>query len=204
MKMKIIKIAGASLLAVALVPMAQAIPSITGTVTFDGTIQLGNSNGVPVSSVANATQVLAWYGNNGVGSPYVASSSLALSAASFAPVTFATPWAFGPQASLWSYVASDGDTFAFSLNTITSGPTVQGNPSVLSVTGLGTISEISGPVAYANTPGTWSFSTSDPAAGGVFSFQAASGTNVPDGGATMMLLGMALSGVALLRRKLTA
>ena len=195
----IIKIASVAAVALAMTQTLQAVP-ITGSVTFDGTVQLGNA-GNPVSSVASATEVLNWYGNNGAGNPYVASSSGSLAAASFQPVTFATPWTFGTQSSLWSYLASNGDTFTFSLTHINS-DTVSGSPAALTITGSGTITA-TGPVAFDATGGTWAFSTQDPESGGVFSFSAASGS-VPDGGATAMMLGLALSGIALLKKKLTA
>lgn len=98
-------------------------------------------------------------------------------------------------------MGSDGDTFKFSANTITS-DSVSGSPSELEVTGTGTITA-TGPVSFSPTPGTWVFTTYA-ASGGVFSFSAAPGAPVPDGGATMLLLGIALLGAALLKKKLPA
>ena len=193
----IIKIASVAVVALALTQAAQAT-QISGAVTFFGTIQLGNS-GVAVSTVTGANEVLNWYGIAGAGVPFVSSSSGNLSASTSpaATVTFATPWVFGPQASLWSYTGLDGDTFTFSLTTAS----ISNDGNSISITGMGVITA-TGPVAFDATPASWNFTTQNPSAGGVFSFSAASGA--PDGGATMMMLGIALSGVALLRKKLVA
>jgi hypothetical protein len=54
---------------------------------------------------------------------------------------------------------------------------------------------------------SWSFTSQDPASGSnptSWSFSASANSVVPDGGATVILLGIALSGVALLRKKLAA
>jgi hypothetical protein len=174
---------------------------ISGSVTFAGSVQLGNALNNPVGTVAAATQVLTWSGPAAGGLPYVASSSGNLSAGFLTPVTFATPWKFGVQANLWSYTASDGDVFTFSLSSITS-DSIQGSPNTLSITGTGSIIA-TGPVALSATPGTWTFTTSDPSSGGTFTFQGATGS-IPDGGMTVMLLGAALSAMGLLRRKLIA
>lgn len=54
---------------------------------------------------------------------------------------------------------------------------------------------------YDATPGNWIFTANQ--AGGSFSFSSSNGS-VPDGGSTVMLLGAALSALALLRKKLIA
>ena len=59
---------------------------------------------------------------------------------------------------------------------------------------------------YTPTTLSWSFTSQDPSVTQdplTFTFSASS-NSVPDGGATVMLLGIALSGVALLKRKLVA
>jgi hypothetical protein len=201
MKNKWLILAGA--VALTAFSTAQATP-ITGSVTFNGNVELGNAGGTQVLLVEQAAQVLAWSGPAVGGLPYVASSGGSLAAAFLTPVTFATPWGFGTQANLWSYTASDGDVFSFSLNAITVN-TLNGSPGseTLSIIGTGLITEVSGPVTFSATAGTWTFTTSDPSAGGTFSIQAATGA-IPDGGMTVMLLGAALSAMGLLRRKLIA
>jgi hypothetical protein len=174
----------------------QAVP-ISGSVTFAGGVTLDSG-----STVAGATKVTAWASP----APFIVSSGGNLSAPTFTPATFATPWTFtAATPALWSYLATDLDTFTFSLN---AGSTVvftgSGLTESVTVTGNGTITA-SGPVAFDPTVGTWSFTTQNPSgAGGVFSFSAASGIPTPDGGTTILLLGAALSGLGLLRRKLTA
>lgn len=94
MKMKRIEFAGATLFALALLPMAQAT-QITGTVTFGDSVKLG-SNGAPVSVVAAANEVLNWYVSTGTSAsnPDVTTSGGNLAAAFHTPVTFATSAGF--------------------------------------------------------------------------------------------------------------
>jgi hypothetical protein len=76
------------------------------------------------------------------------------------------PWTFtSGLANLW-YV--DGFTFTLEHSTITT----QGN-GFLSVTGTGTISGH----GFADTPGSWRFSTQNPPANSVFSFSASTTAN---------------------------
>lgn len=109
-------------------------------------------------------------------------------------VTMASTYTFVPSTpapGLWSV---GGFTFD-----LTSSVVDLQNSSFLLITGTGTISGN----GFDNTPGTWSFTSQSPAARGVFSFSAvSSGTGVPDGGTTVALLGLAVFGVELARRKL--
>jgi hypothetical protein len=170
----------------------QAIP-ISGNVTFFGNATLDSG-----SSVVGATKVTGW------SSTVVTASSGNLFATPFlTAATFTAPWTFGTgQTALWSFVGANGDTFTFNLLSSTLATIVPGSPSTLTVTGAGTISA-TGPVALDSTAGTWAFSTQDPSVNGTFSFSAASGT-VPDGGTTVMLLGGALVGLGLLRKRVLA
>ena len=56
---------------------------------------------------------------------------------------------------------------------------------------------------FDSTPGVFRFTSQSPAAGGVFSFSAATGTvnGVPDGGTTAALLGLSLIGLTVVHRK---
>ena len=189
--------------AVALIGVAttvQAIP-ITGAVTFAGGALLNTA------SAGTATMVTGW--NGGVGgpaNPFTISSSGNLATAALTPVAFTAPMLFNNpgQLSLWSYVSSiSGTTFTFNL--IASSIFSQGAGTV-SVVGTGTIvASGAGSAGLSATPGTWTFTTSDPGTGTgpTFSFQAATGA-IPDGGTTVLLLGAALSGLSLIRRKLVA
>ena len=199
MKNKMIKLAVVAAASVALAQTVQA-GLINGSVTFAGGVALDTT------SAGTATEVVSWTGPQGSGllTPVVESSSLDLAAVFNAPVTFSPNWVFGAGANpLWSYTGLDGDTFTFDL--VSSYIFSQGgSPASVTVDGTGTITA-TGPVAFSATTGTWSFSTQNPSAGtpAVFSFSAAAGS-VPDGGTTAMLLGAALSGLALLKRKLVA
>lgn len=111
-----------------------------------------------------------------------------------ASVTMAEPYIFSPSTptpALWSV---GGFTFDLSGSTV-----VQQDSNFLIITGSGTISGN----GFDATPGDWSFTSQSPDANGVFSFSAVtSGQGVPDGGATVALLGLAFFGVELARRKL--
>ena len=173
----------------------QAVP-ISGAITFKGGVNLNTA------SAGTATAVTGWTGVGAGGTPTVLLSSL--SAGAVAPLTgvlFAAPWSFnsGAIAGFWSV---GGYTFDLASSAIFS---QGGFPASVSVTGTGVIKH----AGFDDTTGTWAFSTQDPSVtlpgnnSPQFSFSAATGT-VPDGGATVLLLGAALSGLSLIRRKLVA
>jgi hypothetical protein len=157
-------------------------------ITFAGGAELGDANGFAVNSVNDATQVIGWLDEMG-NRPTVESVSGVF--AQFATVgdtvTFTPTWSFnsGPIAMFWTV-----DGFTFDL--IASQIIYQAN-GFLAVYGTGTITG-NGYTA----PGTWRFSTQDDPSNGVFSFSA---STVPDGGATVALLGLALAGIEGIRRK---
>jgi len=175
--------------------IAQAVP-ISGDITFAGGVELDTT------SAGTATEVLAWTGVNGEGSPTVISADGSFSALVGDSATFSAPWFFnsGSVADLWSV---GGFTFDLtSSHVIFQG----GSPAVVAVDGIGAV------MGNGESPEamTWSFSTSDPGAAGistlVFSFQVASGTTaaVPDGGTTAMLLGLGVLGLGLVKKQILA
>jgi len=184
--------------------VAQAVP-ISGDITFVGGVELNTS------SAATATEVLAWTGFGGNGSPYVESAD-----GSFAGITpgssatFSSPWFFdsGAVADLWSV---GGFTFDLTSSHITyQATTVEGGVPIGAVTveGIGAVSGNGlSPEAM-----TWSFTLNDPGAAGtgglIFSFQVADGTSssssVPDGGTTAMMLGLGMLGLGLIKKQLFA
>ncbi|HOC57334.1 MAG TPA: VPDSG-CTERM sorting domain-containing protein [Verrucomicrobiota bacterium] len=103
-----------------------------------------------------------------------------------------------PVIPLWTFT-SGPLTYSFDLLSLS---IQQQNNSFLNLVGTGTL-KLTG---FEDTTGNWSFTI--PNAGGAqhanFEFTFANSQNavVPDGGMTAMLLGAALSGLALLRRKL--
>ncbi|EEF62393.1 VPDSG-CTERM sorting domain-containing protein [Pedosphaera parvula] len=180
--MKWIKISVAAVM-LALGTWSVSATPINGTITFAGGVTLNNAD------AGAATAVTGWV------APFVQSSggdfgSIAVNT----PVSIHAPWSFnsGPVASFWSVGG-----FTFDLISSSIAATVPGVGVV--VTGTGTISGNS----FTPTVGTWSFSTQNPSANAIFSFSASTGA-VPDSGTTLVLLGCALSGVGLLRKKLMA
>jgi hypothetical protein len=106
----------------------------------------------------------------------------------------ATPWIFNPSTptpGLWSV---GGFTFDLLMSTI-----VTQNANFLTITGTGTITGN----GFDPTSGTWAFSTQNSSGRPktIFSFSA-DDAPVPDGGSAVALLGIALTAIEVLRRKL--
>jgi hypothetical protein len=193
---KMIKLAGVAAVALVLVQSVQAIP-VTGAIGFTGAVQFNTS------SAGTAAAVTTWV------NPMVT-----LDSGSFSIIPLTTAATF--SAAVWNFVTtsptlpffwtvSNGTSgFQFVLNS--SGITAQG-PGFVVVNGTGTVTATgANPLGYTATTLSWSFTSQDPASThnpDQWTFSA-SANSVPDGGATVMLLGIALSGVALLRKKLTA
>jgi VPDSG-CTERM motif len=188
-----------------MVGVAEAVP-ISGNITFIGGVELDTS------SAATATEVTAWTGFGGNGSPYVESAD-----GSFAGITpgssatFSSPWFFnsGAVSGLWSV---GGFTFDLTSSKIAhQGTTIEGGVPIGAVTveGIGAITGNGlSPEAM-----TWSFSLNDPGAAGanglIFSFQVADGTvgttpTVPDGGTTSMMLGLGVLALGLVKKQMFA
>ena len=166
---------------------AQAVP-LSGAITFAGGCEMDTG------TVNTATTVTGWLDQMGV-MPHVASRSgdfVSLVAVGDI-ATFTAPWTFvsGAHPSFWSV---DGFTFD-----LTSSSIVFQAGGAINVSLIGTVS------GHGFTPTVFmgNFSSQDPPAGSppVFSFSIAFGS-VPDGGATVALLGLALAGIEGMRRKL--
>ena len=167
---------------------AQAAP-ITGTISLGGAVRFDTN------SLATATKVNIWFDDhNNAGHSTVQAGNTG-DFSGIAPGTQATMhngWQFNPSTptpGLWSV---GGFTFDLASSTI-----VVQNASFLSVSGTGTVSGN----GFDDTAMDWAFTTQS--SGGrthiVFSFSA-NGTAVPDGGATVMLLGAALGSLGIARR----
>jgi hypothetical protein len=153
------------------------------------------------SSAGTATEVTSWI------NPQVSPSNPTGSFATIAPGTAVTftgsAWTFADSTTINPFWTVGGFTFELlSSHVVSQGVTTLGQDGFVIVQGTGTV------MAAGFTPTTmsWSLTSQDPKSGASpdsWSFSA-SANSVPDGGATVMLLGIALSGVALLRRKLTA
>ena len=171
---------------------AQALPAVL----IQGNIQFGGEVAFDTNSLATATRVVTWFDvfhNAGFSSVTSATGSFA----GIAPGTsaaMAQPWIFNPSTptpGLWSV---GGFTFDLLSSTV-----VTQNASTLVIEGTGTVSGN----GFDPTAMDWSFTTqsSGGRTGTTFSFSA-NGVAVPDGGSAVALLGLALVGVEVLRRKL--
>jgi hypothetical protein len=158
---------------------AQAIP-INGIINLAGAVQLNGPFGT-------ATAVTAWL------NPHVEAGSTG----DFASIPVNTPvtmsaWQFSPSTptpALWSVAGFTFDLLSSTVVTHTSG--------FLSIDGTGIVSGN----GFDPTAMEWSF-TSQNAGGSTFSFSATGVAGVPDGGSAVALLGLALVGIEVLRRKL--
>jgi VPDSG-CTERM motif len=104
-------------------------------------------------------------------------------------------------APLWTFT-SGANTYSFDLANVS---VFSQSNSFLNLMGSGTL-HVTG---FDDTPGSWSFTISNPGGGAHANFDftfanSQTGAGVPDGGVTVALLGLALVGVEVLRRKLKA
>lgn len=177
--MKLTSKIAAAFAAIALAATTAHAAKIVGVISFDGQATINGSN----TGVSNFTGVTT-------GIPITGSFT---SVAANTPVTIAAPWSFnsGPIANFWTV---GGFTFNLSSSSII----FQSGQNVL-VGGTGMITGN----GFEATPGTWSYS-SQSGAGANVRFSASSAT-VPDGGATLALLGVSFLGLGgvsrLVRRK---
>jgi hypothetical protein len=98
---------------------------------------------------------------------------------------------------LWQVLVGT-TVYSFTVGTVNQ--TLGSGNVTLDLSGSGTLSDSISP--SDNTAGTYTlaFGSSGPA----FTFASTAASNLPDGGATVLLLGAALSAMGLLRRKLIA
>lgn len=168
----------------------QAVP-ITGTLTIQGTtkLTLGGSSGAALGT-ANGVAANTGTVTSGSGSfaPVTAGTLVAFSAFTFSPVTV-------PVLPLW-VLNSPFQDYKFDLT----GMTVNTyNASVLDISGTGILT-----IGGDSTAGTWTYRVTSSASSADFSYQSTNASLVPDGGITVMLLGVALSGIYIFRRTIRA
>ena len=166
------------------VQQAQAT-QITGAINFAGGVTLDNTD------LNTATAVVLWLDQDGF-MPTVQGASGSFAGLDNPPQTaiFANPWVFGSGApALWTV---GGFTFSLIASTIIS----QGADFLL-VSGTGIITGN----GLDPSSASWLFSIQEAPAGLVFSWSGGSEA-IPDGGATVALLGLALAGIEGIRRKL--
>lgn len=182
-------VAGIGLSAVATV---QAIP-ITGEIDQSGTATLNNVN------LGLASAATAFTGVTVGGTPTGSFTGTVGTGVTWSGFS----WPGGSANPLWTFM-SGGWTYTFVL--LTDSVSSQ-SATFLNLLGSGTLSITGAGSPYSSTTGAWSFTISNPSGGDNANFDftfANSQTAVPDGGATAILLGTALSAVGLLRKRLMA
>jgi hypothetical protein len=182
----ILAVLGIGFISCALFSHQTQAAAIHGNINFAGAVQFDTN------SLATATTVMTWFDVNGnAGFSNVtpgATGNFGIPAGTQA--TMAQPWIFNPSTptpGLWS-------VGGFTLDLLSSTVVTQ-NAQFLSITGTGIVSGN----GFDPTSMEWSFTTQN-AVGGIFSFSA-NGLAVPDGGSAVALLGIALIGIEVLRRK---
>jgi hypothetical protein len=194
MKNTLLTLVGAAAI-LALAQTTQAVP-IAGSIGFSGAVQLNTGD------VTTATTAVNWFGTQIT--PFSTSGAFLTEFGSVGgqAVTVASPWNFslgGAVANFWQV----GSAPQFTFNLISSSSLIQviSGTTFLNVFLSGTVSAI----GFDTTAFTGSFQVANPPANGITTFtERLSFNSVPDGGTTVMLLGAALSGMALIKRKLMA
>jgi hypothetical protein len=158
---------------------AQATP-INGIINFAGAVQLNGPFGT-------ATAVTAWLNAHVEAGSTGDFAAIPVNTA----VAFTAPWQFSPSVPLPALWSVAGFTFDLLTSTV-----IMHTNSVIAIEGTGVVSGN----GFEPTQMTWSFTTQN-RGGSTFSFSA-TGATVPDGGSAVALLGLALTGVEVLRRKL--
>jgi hypothetical protein len=166
-----------------------------GFITFDSTT-ITFAGGSPIVDNTLGNQPLGDYANTG-GSTVTWTGN---NAGSFVY----SPGLSGLSNPLWTFTYNL-DNYFFNLSSITTSSYVSGGLPSVTVHGLGWlyIQDASNANLFDPTLGNFTL-TSTGSGPTTFAFVAGNNTNVPDGGATVMLLGAALSAMALLRKKLMA
>jgi len=188
MKNTFLKYIASVAVGVGMMVTAQATP-FTGGISMFGDYTPNNHD------LTLATSVTIQDCYVGLGANARAGTFLAVAPA--AVVTMASPISLNPAVVpagyLWS-VPAGADTFYFKLNNLI---THDVSASSLTVYGTGWLTSHSG--NFGPTMGSYTLTLNS--LGGTFTFSSSNGA-LPDGGTTAILLGAALSGLALLRRKL--
>ena len=179
--MKLLKLALA-VLAAALVTSGAQAAMVDGAITFAGGAKFDTN------SLATATRVTLFknvkvMSEDGDFTGIVSDDDA---------VTMAVPYIFTPSTATPALWSVDGFTFDLDGSVV-----VLQNADFLLISGTGTITGN----GFDPTPGTWSFTAQSPTADGVFSFSSSDGFRAPDGGSTVALLGLGLTGIWMIRRK---
>ena len=157
----------------------------------------GTANNLNNTLLGSATSVAFFTGVTVGGSPTGAFTGTVGSSVTWSGFSWPSNVLVAP---LWTFV-SGANTYSFDLANVSISS--QSN-SFLNLEGFGTL-HVTG---FDDTPGSWSFTISNPGGGAHANFdftfansQTATGA-VPDGGSAVALLGIALVGIEFARRKL--
>jgi VPDSG-CTERM motif len=183
----ILTVVAVAAVAMALTQTVQAIPLpyISGNIAISGAATLNTT------SVNTASKVTTW----GVNTVSTDSGSFPLALdGQIVNFSGANGWSFnsGVLNNFWS-------VGGFTFNLISSTISIQGN-GLLYVLLNGTVSSAS----YTTTDFTGSMTIQNPPGSGCTFSESLSFGSVPDGASTILLLGSALSGLALIKRKIKA
>ncbi len=182
----------------------QAIPEVSGSITFSDQFTANGSPG-DLSTATELTSITDVTVSQASGD-YSLGSIVKGTPVSFAGVTPTTPFTFSPIPgtsfdNFWTIVAG-GTTYGFNVTdtTLVESP----NSTTLVLAGDGT-AYIVGPTAltsFGPTPATWNLTLNND--GGLLNFSGGStgAATVPDGGSTVLLLGAGLSALGLISRHL--
>lgn len=183
-------VAFALLACAAFAPQAQAIP-ITGRIDFGGIANVNTGNPGTATAFTGFSNVSV--SNFGAISPTGAYAGLGgTTGVTMNPFSF-NPFV-APAGPLWTFM-SGGVTYSFNLTGLSS---VMQSPFGLIVSGYGSATITGGMTAYEATAGTFTISMQS---GGSPNFSFSADSLVPEGGSALALLGMALLGVEIFRRK---
>jgi hypothetical protein len=194
MTSKLVKFLVAAALMASLSMTAQALPSITGAISLSGSVLSDNADltaattfsfsGVTVGAASGTTY-------SGIPTGPVLSPSVTMN-----PITF-RPSPIYPVTPLWDFTYLGQDyRFALGVFAVTSS-----DVNDITLKGLGVLRV---PGLFADTDASWILTAQT--LGGVTSFTFSSSNAalaVPDGGTTVLLLGAALTGLALIKRRLS-
>ena len=179
--MKLLKLALA-ILAATLVSSGAQAAMVNGAITFAGGA-IFDTNSLATATRVNTFMDVTVMSEDGDFAAFVNDDDA---------VAMAVPYIFTPSTptpALWSV---GGFTFDLASSTV-----VLQNADFLLISGAGTITGN----GFDATEGTWSFTAQSPKANGVFSFSSSDGFVAPEGGSTVALLGLGLTGLWMIRRK---
>lgn len=172
---------------------SQAIPSVTGAVSFSGTATMDGT------SFMSATKFISFQdvdvgAESSLSGSYVGTHGAAVTVT---PFTWSPPTASTPINPLWKFV-SGGLTYSFDLTVL---HLDFASPTGILLSGIGT-AHITG---FLDTVGHWDFSAqTQNLASFTFSATTTATAVVPDGGTTVAMLGASFLGICLVSRKLKA